>query len=463
MSNTYRIAKPSDGLKLAYPHAVDEDSMGRLMLRASAFCKPGIERTFWLDSNGGSFAAVGTAANATLNWLVPIQGGNFSKYDRFDLELTVRNPSLVNPIQISPAFAWIRKISYSTAGAPLLEQYGESLFALEALTPATLAVQEMENTGFTSTQFSQVPSITPAVGGGTISYPNVMTANQELLTLAPGETIKLLLPISKDLFLTSGAYAPNMVNQPINIRMEFNPGSWFCVQGNNQISLDLARITQCGRVYGPTLQSVVDRLRVGKSVRIPSHLITFETGPLGALAGARQTFTMQNFTGNYSGIFFWLRDRDVNASTNQMNWFWNARPQTYNITTGVLVAGSCGDEYACSDLNISPDGSISLYVNGQTPSQLKVLAQESADNRAYLLSEIKAINLFPFSDEFYRDVTQFRHEGGAVNLVSAAKFDYVPVTTNANAAPIVIGFKSVTIIQDSLGKLVCVDENSTAV
>lgn len=462
MSNTYRIAGPSPNLKLAYPHAIDEDSTGRLMLRASSFVKPGVERTYWLDSTGGSFAAVGGAGNATINFLIPIQGGDFSKYDRFDLELTVRNGGAV-PIQITPAQAWIRKITYATGGSPLHEQYGESLFALEALTPSTLAVQEMENSGFTSTQFSQIPTITPAAGGGILSYPNVLTPNPLLTTIAAGATVKLLMPLGKDLFLTSAAYAPGMVNQPIDIRIEFNPGSWFCVQGNNQLTLDLLRITQCGRVYDATLQAMINQLRRGRGVRIPSHYITFGTGTTGVVAGVRQTFTMQNFTGNYAGIFFWLRDQAVSAAANQMNWFWNARPQTYNITTGVLTAGSCGDAYACTDLNFYPDGSISLYVNGQTPAQLKVLAQESADNRAYLLSEIKAINVFPFSDEMWRDITQFRHEGGSVNIVSSAKFDYTAVTTNANAAPIVIGYKAITILQSPLGALSSIDESSIAV
>lgn len=464
MSNPFQIAGPDRALEIATPEAVATNRLGQMMLRASAYTRPGVEKTSFIDAQGGAFSSVG-GATSTVNFQIPIQGGAYSVFDRMDLEFTIRNPQAV-PIQVAPLWAWIKKISYTTDSAPLLEQYGESLFALECITPTTLAVQEMQGAGFTATQFSQIPQITPAAGGGIISYPNVLTANTNVTTIAPGALVKMILPISADLFLCSKAYAPGMVNQPIQIRVEFNPGTWWCAQGNNQIVLDLFRLTQCGRIYAPVLDNELARLRRGREIAIPSHYITQEIGSIpGAVAGLRTTFTMQNFTGNYSGVFFYLRDATPNASTNLMQWFWNARPQTYDITTGVLVAGSCGNEYAVSEVQIYPDGTLPLYASSQTAGgargqggQLKLLAQESCNNRAYILSEIDALNIFPFSDQLWDDLHLFQRHG-AVKCVSSAKFEYVPNTTLPNAVPVVIGWKNIMIVLDKTGALVALDDS----
>lgn len=458
MSNPFQIAPAETALEIAFPEAVMKNRKGQMMLRASAYSRPGLEKTSFLDAQGGAFSSVGQAGNPTVSFQVPRHGGAYSVFDRMDLEFTIRNPGAV-PIQLAPLWAWIKQIDYTTSSTPLHIQYGESLFALECITPTTLAVQEMGAAGFTSTQFSQVPTITPAAGGGIFSFPNVLTPDTTVTTIAPGATVKMLLPIGTDLFLCSKAYAPGMVDQPIQIRVQFNPGTWFCAQGNSQISVDLFRLTQCGRIYAPVLDNELSRLRNGREIAIPAHYITQETGSIpGAVAGLRTTFTMQNFTGNYSGIFFYLRDATPNASTNLMQWFWNARPQTYNITTGVLVAGSCGNEYKVTDLNFFPDGTLSCYQNGQTTDQLKILAQESCNNRAYILSEIDALNIFPFSDQLWDDIHLFQRHG-AVTCVSSAKFEYVPTTTLPNAIPVVIGWKNVMIVIDRSGALVAVDDS----
>lgn len=463
MSNTYRIAQPSEGMRLSLPSPIIEDGMSlqgipdALMLRASSFVKPGVERTSYLES-ASSFAAVGGAGNPTVNFQIPLQGGNFSKFDRMDLEITITNITAA-PLTITPGWAMINKTSWYTSGAPLLEQYGESLLALESVVPQTLAVQEMENVGITSTQFTQLPAITGAVGAGSFSFPTVLGAKSST-TVAPGASLTFLIPIGKDCFICSAAYSPGHVNQSINLRIEFNSASFWLLPGPVNGIVTQMRLTQCGRIYGDVLQARINEIRARRPVRIPAHLVTFQPGPVGTIAGQRSFFTLQNFTGNYSGIFCFLRTRDVNVVANgQMDYYFRSRPLTYNIATGVVVDASCGDNYALTNLNFYPDGTVQLYTSGGAPSeQLKVLAQESCDNNAYLLSQIKAMNLFPFSDEFYRDIIQFRHEGGAVNLVSAGKIEYTPVNTIADASLFVIGFKEITIFQNASGQLISVDE-----
>ena len=458
MSNPFQIAQPEAALEVAFPEAVAKNRKGQLMLRASVWSRPGLEKTSFIDAQGGAFSSVGTSGNPTVNFQIPIGGGAYSVFDRMDLEFTIRNHGAV-PIQVAPLWSWIKQIEYKTDSTPLLVQYGESLFALECITPATLAVQEMQGAGFTSTQFSQIPRVTPAAGGGVLTFPNVLTADPLLTTIAPGEVVKMILPISADLFLCSKAYAPGMIRQPIQISVQFNPGTWFCAQGNNQFTLDLFRLTQCGRIYAPVLDNELNNMRRGKEIAIPAHFITQEIGSVpGAVAGLRTTFTMQNFTGNYAGVFFYLRDATPNASTNLMQWFWNARAQTYNITTGVLTAGSCGNEYTVNEVNFFPDGTISCYSNGQNFRQLKLLAQESCSNRAYLISEIDAVNIFPFSDQLWDDIHLFQRHG-AVKCVSSSKFEYIPNNTLPNAVPVVIGWKNVMIVTTREGTLVAVDDS----
>ena len=462
MSNTYRIAQPSEGMRLSLPAPIIEDGMSlqgipdALMLRASSFVKPGVERTSYLES-ASSFAAVGGAGSPTVNFQIPIGGGNFSCFDRLDLEVTITNITAA-PLTVAPGWAMINKTSWYTSGSPLLEQYGESLLALETLVPQTLCVQEMENIGFTSTQFSQLPTITGAVGAGSFSFPTVL-GTLPTNTIAPGASLTFLIPIGKDAFLTSHAYSPPHVNQAVNLQIQFNPASFWLLPGPINGIVTQLRLTQCGRIYGDILQARINEIRARKPVRIPTHLITLSTDSQPVIAGQRTFFTLQNFTGNYAGIFAFLRTRAPDVVANGItDVFWRSRPLTYNIATGVQVAASCGDNYALSGLNIYPDGTVSLYVNGQRSEQLKVLLQESADNNAYLISQIKAMNCFPFSDELYRDIVAKRNEGGAVNLVSAGKIEYTPVSTINDASLFVLGYKQITVFQNSVGQLLSVDE-----
>lgn len=466
-SGDYRISKPNPALKLDLPHAIVDgavSSTGKhdaLMLRAASFIKPGVERTFYIEA-ASNFVAIGGLGAPSVNFQIASQGPGMNVYDRMDLEMTVINTSAA-PIQLAPGFAFINKTSWYTAGAPLLEQYGESMMCLEALEPQEIAVQEMDNVGFTSTQILQLPQITGAVGAGSFSFPTVLT-QQNALTIAPGATYTYIIPFSKDLFLCSPIVSPTHINQPINLRVQFNPANVWCQQGGGVCQVQTLRLTICGRIYQPILQSIIDEKRFRKPLRIPAHLITVTSSDIGvAVAGTTREQTLQSFTGDYSGLFCFLRTRDPDATVNGVtDFFWRARPLAYNIATGVVTAASVGNNYALRSLNISPNGTVSLWVSQALAAQGRLLAQESCDNDAYLLSQIKALNLIPFSDTFRNSVKHFNHVGGSVNLVSAGKIIYVPQNTIPDASLIVVGFKQVTIFQNSYGQLQCVDESGQA-
>ena len=466
-SGDYRISKPNPALKLELPHAIVDgavSSTGKhdaLMLRAASFIKPGTSRTFQLDS-ASNFVAIGGLSSPTVQFLIPSQGPGMNVYDRMDLEMTVINTSAA-PIQLAPGFAFINKTSWYTAGAPLLEQYGESMMCLEALEPQEIAVQEMDNVGFTSTQVLQLPQITGAVGAGSFSFPTVLT-QQNALTLAPGATYTYIIPFSKDLFLCSPIVSPTHINQPINLRVQFNPANVWCQQGGGVCQVQTLRLTICGRIYQPILQSIIDERRFRKPLRIPAHLVTVTASDIGvAVAGTTREQTLQSFTGDYSGLFCFLRTRDVDATVNGVtDYFWRARPLAYNIATGVVTAASVGNNYALRSLNVFPNGTVSLWVTQAEAAQGRLLAQESCDNDAYVLSQIKALNLIPFSDTFRQSVKHFNHVGGSVNLVSAGKITYIPANTIPDAAFIVVGFKQITIFQNSYGQLQAVDESGQA-
>jgi hypothetical protein len=457
MANTYRIAGPgplnvTTGEELTgIENPFSRVTKNSLMLRASSFIKPGVERTIFSNATSG-LSAVGTPGQPTVNFLIPRNSGTFSKYDRIDLELSYFNDSGA-PVTLSPIASHIYQISWKTSGSPLLQQYGESFVALESLVPQCLAVQERESQGFTSTQFSQITEVTPVATGGVLSWNNVMTP-APILTVANGATIKLYLNITRDCFVTSAAFSPPMCQEDLFIEVQWNDPGFWVVQGANSIKLTQARLQIAGRIYDEPLNNYIRETRMGRTVIIPSHLITIaQNGPTGVLAGVRNEFTLQNFTGNYQAIFLYLRRKTPDASVNQMSYFWDARPQTYSIIPGTLVAGSCGNNYALTDLNIFPDGTVSLYVNGQTREALSILAQEACNNTAYLFSETKVMNLFPVSDTVYNDITMFRHSGGAVNLISSCKIDYTSVSTIADAYPIVLGYKNNFIYQDEQGFL----------
>ena len=470
MSNSgpYRIAEAPRGLKIQFPHQLVQDGLGisgkfqAIMGLESAFARPGVERTSFISSSAGDAATIGGPSPTEITIIIPNGGGNFSVFDRLDLSITVRNTSLA-PVSLAPAWALIRQINWEVAGLALQTQYGESLFVTEAMTKHNLAVLEMDNCGFTSRQISQITRITPAVGGGTLNDPTILSPSSDL-TLAPGASYTYLLPVGKDVFLTTPVYAPQQVAQPIIVRITFNPGLVWCSAGNSAVQGASVQLIQCGRVYQDVLQTAINDFRRGKEVRICAHQITLSTAnTIGVTAGQREEFTLQNFVGNYALITAFLRTRTPNAQVNGvMDWFFRSGPQVYDIATGVQSANaSVGDNYALTNLDIFPDGSTPLYSTIQRTNTLRVLMSEACDNEAYILAQSKAITGFPFSDRCARDLFDKLWLGGAVNLVSAGKIEYVPVSTIPDASLIVIGWKELNIWQNAEGLLSVGDVTGT--
>ena len=459
-SGPYQIAEGPADLPIKYPFEIIKDAPNRdgtrnaLMAKAASFITPGVMRSSWIPNTSG-LGSVGTSGQGVVQVQMPIHNSDFNRIDGMNISIRLRNKSAATAV-ISPGHSMIQSTNWTTGGGSLLQQYGSSMFFLQCITPQTLATQMLEDAGHCTTQFLQQPKFTGmGAASGTVSFPLILSPSDKL-TIPAGGTIDITIQV-QDCFMTSVLYSPPHISQAVVFQITFQPGSYWCVQGDSIIEATELQVNLTGRVFGDDLKVYINRLRAGRQVRIPVHLITNTTAPDSIVAGSRIDIGLPTFSGDYTCFFLSLRTRDVNIAANgQMDWYWRTRGATWNVGTGATTLPSAGQEYGVDSIQVFPGGSVSLFAQSQKSSILSVSSQRACDNQAYLVSQFgdpPALNLIPFSLSTATDIFDFKHTGGAITVNSSSKVSFIPTTTIADAAAFVVGFKRAVIFQAEDGKL----------
>lgn len=447
-------------LQIKYPHDIIDNAPNRngtrnaLMAKAASYITPGVCRSSWVPNNAG-LASVGSSTPAVVTVLFPIADNSFDRIDAMNVSIRLRNKSAA-PAIISPAHSLIQSMNWTVGGSPLLQSTGQAMFFLQSITPQTLACQMLEDAGHCTTQFLQQPKFTgmgPATG--TVTFPLILSPSDKL-TIPAGGTIDLTIQI-QDCFMTSVVYSPPYVTQQVQLLIGFQPGSYWCVQGDSIIESTDLQINLTGRVFGDELKRFIRKLRANRSVRIPCHLITAAVAPDAIVAGSQIDVGLPSFSGDYCALFLSLRTRDVNIQANgQMDWYWRTAGSVWQVGTGAVTLPSAGQNYGIENINYSSSGSVFLFAQNQRSSILSIATQRSCDNQAYLISQYgdpPALNMIGFSTNTAQDIFDFKHTGGAVTVNSSSKVRFTCTTTIPDAAAFIIGFKRAIIFQDEYGRL----------
>lgn len=459
-SGPYQIAEGPADLPIKYPYEVVRDAPNRtgtrnaLMAKAASFITPGVMRSSWIPNNSG-LNGVGTSNTAVVQVLFPSFNGDFDRIDGVNISIRLRNKSGA-PAVISPAHSMIQSTNWTVGGSPLLQQTGQSMFFLQALTPQTLVTQMLEDAGHCTTQFLQQPKFAGmGAASGTVSFPLILSPSDKL-TIPAGGTIDLTVQV-QDCFMSSVLYSPPYISQQVQLQIAFQPGNYWCVQGDSIIEATELQINLTGRVFGDELKSFIRGLRQGRQIRIPTHLITTAIAPDAIVAGSQIDVGLPTFSGDYTCIFLSLRTRDINIVANgQMDWYWRTRGSTWNVGTGATTLPSAGQNYGIENINTAPGGSVFLFAQNQRSSILSISTQRACDNQAYLVSQFgdpPALNMLPFSLSSATDIFDFKHTGGAITVNSSSKVRFTCTTTIADAAAFIVGFKRAVIFQTEDGKL----------
>ena len=424
------------------------------MAKAASFLTPGVMRSSWIPNNSG-LSGVGTSNTAVVQVLYPIHNSDFDKIDGMNISIRLRNKSAA-PAVISPAHSLIQSTNWTVGGSPLFQGSGQEMFFLQCITPQTLATQMLEDAGHTTTQFLQQPTFTgmgPATG--TVGFPLILSPADKL-TIPAGGTIDLTIQI-QDCFMTSVVYSPPYISQQVQMQIAFQPGNYWCLQGDSIIEATELQVNLTGRVFGDELKAFIRGLRSGRQVRIPTHLITTAVAPDAIVAGSQIDVGLPSFSGDYTCFFLSLRTRDINVVANgQMDWYYRTRGSVWQVGTGAVTAPSAGQAYGIENINFSASGSVFLFAQNQRSSVLAISAQRACNNEAYLLSQFgdpPALNLIPFSQSVASDIFDFKHTGGAVTVNSSSKVRFTCTATIPDAAAFIVGFKRAVIFQSEDGKL----------
>lgn len=459
-SGPYQIAEGPVDLSIKRPYDVITDAPNKtgvrnaLMERAAAFITPGVMRSSWIPNNSG-LSGVGTSNTSVVQVLFPIANNDFDRIDGMNISVRLRNKSGA-PAVIAPAHSMIQSTNWTVGGSPLLQSTGQAMFFLQCITPQTLTTQMLEDAGHCTTQFQQQPKFAGmGAASGTVSFPLILSPSDKL-TIPAGASVDLTIQV-QDCFMTSVVYSPPFITQQVQLQIAFQPGSYFCVQGDSIIEATELQVNLTGRVFGDELKRFIRNLRANRSVRIPCHLVTTAVAPDGIVAGSQIDVGLPSFSGDYCALFLSLRTRDVNVAANgQMDWYWRTRGSTWNVGTGVTTLPSAGQNYGVENINVAPSGSVFLFAQNQRSSVLAISSQRASNNQAYLISQFgdpPALNMIPFSERVTGDVFGFSHTGGAISVNSSSKLRFTCTTTIADAAAFIIGFKRATIFQDEYGRL----------
>lgn len=447
-------------LPMKRPYEVVEDMPGRdgarnaIMAKDAAYLTPGVMRSSWIPNNSG-LNGVGSANPSVVQVLFPIHSNDFDRIDGINISIRLRNKSGA-PAVIAPAHSMILGTNWNIGSSPLLQQSGQSMFFLQCITPQTLATQMLEDAGHSTTQFLQQPRFSGlAPAAGTVDFPLILSPSQKL-NVPAGGVVDLTIQV-QDCFMSSVLYSPPYISQQVQLQITFQPGNYWCVQGDSIMeALDL-QVNLTGRVFGDDLKAWIRRLRANRQIRIPTHLITSATAPDAIVAGAQIDVGLPSFSGDYTCLFLTVRTRDVNIQTNgQMDWYWRTRGTSWNVGAGTVVAPSAGQNYGVENINFATLGSVFLFAQNQRSSILSISTQRASNNEAYLVSQFgdpPALNMIPFSLSSAKDIFDFKHTGGAVTLNSSSKVRFNCTTTIPDAAAFIVGFKRSVIFQDEKGEL----------
>ena len=446
---------------MKYPFDIIEGVPGRtgarnaLMAKAASFLTPGVMRSSWIPNSSGGLGSVGGSSPQMIQVLFPAHNNDFDRIDGMNISFRLRNKSGA-PAVISPAHSLIQSTNWNVGGSPLLQQNGQSMFFLQCITPQTLATQMLEDAGHCTTQFLQQPKFTGlAPAAGTATFPLILSPSDKL-TIPAGASVDLTIQV-QDCFMTSVVYSPPYVRQQVLLQVTFQPGNYWCLQGDNIIEGSDLQVNLTGRVFGDDLKAFIRKLRSNHQVRIPAHIITSAIAPDAIVAGSQVDVGLPSFSGDYTCFFLSLRTRDINVTTGgQMDWYWRTTGTSWDVGAGTSTAPTAGQNYGIENINVAPGGSVFLFAQNQRSSIQSIAAQRACDNQAYLISQFgdpPALNMIPFSHSTATDIFEFKHTGGAIVVNSSSKIRFTCTQTIPTAAAFIVGFKRVNIFQSPEGDL----------
>lgn len=419
VSGKHEVLSVFDEGRVDVGHALLPAGIKAMMAAQGAFYTPQIATQLSVaPAQSANLTSIGGATNTFLQFEL----GSDIRIDRIDsvkVTLTLTNPSAVADCYVAPTPAIFQDVAIalgSAASDPIWVDYPvQSHVGVLKLMEREIALKILAEEGFqdvSSEDTSSITIVSPTQyleNDNPLLYPSI-----RIPPLGTREVSFYLLasPLTAPGFHLALLQGP----QKMAIRFNISPGSvWLSAAGAANVSA--AQLNFEGKrsssIQARTMRNTWQQL--DKAMVIGYHRPIVQNFNQGVFTPTfKNSFTLTNFVGAFSGLYFYLGSNapatstTPTAFTGSAAFFQDVSPRILNVDLATplvtLTAGSNGSQYSVANFNLLRDGVVSNDSIALTQTQLTTMSMSATNNKSYLIRQTPGAYLYPFGADLNKDI-----------------------------------------------------------